>query len=162
MKIVIIAILLLFTLLVAVEQGHAEVALYEAEIDSLAMVKDDPDALGGQYVMDKREFRPVFRKKISKPNASAKIWVRYRGTALQLKSINADGKREEKAWIWDKPTEWQWKTFGPYEPDELGENFEIIVGKGAEGNAGLDAVVVSEDEGFAPDSVGDWDSIQKL
>lgn len=128
--------------------------LIEAESDlNLAKVKRVADgaALGGIFVAIGTPYNPLFKMAASGTGESFTIWVRHRGEPVQLKcKMPGDEKQTERQWAWYNGPEFRWSSLGTYRRELLGEFFYIIRGPSKEANAGLDAVIISQDPFFRP------------
>ncbi|HEY3333517.1 MAG TPA: hypothetical protein VGK19_26025 [Capsulimonadaceae bacterium] len=78
------------------------------------------------------------------------VWVRYRGSALQLKSVDAAGKRTELNWSWAKPTKLTWVSFGPHPASELGSKIALMRGPADGSPCEVDEVLFARDAAFDP------------
>ncbi len=125
-----------------------------------AKVHEDAEALGGSYTMHPKDFNPVFKLETPSGAAEYTIWIRARGTGLQLKAEPAGGgSQAELKWIWKPGDDWTWKSFGTFPAEKLGGSIVIIRGKDPAENAGLDAVVLSPDPAFDPSVGGALDGL---
>ncbi len=116
-----------------------------------AEITADPDALGGAYVAQPGDYRPLFTQALPADGDTFTIWARGRGHGICLKSQAPGGKQSEIKWLFNWPeAEWTWRCFGTYRRDELGESIVLIRQPNAEPGAGLDAVVISADPDFLP------------
>jgi hypothetical protein len=146
----VVALLTAFTSLAADEDPMLIQA--ESSADDLgAEVLSDGDALQGSYAMNSRDYNPVFKMETPSGAESYTIWIRARGTGLQLKAApEAGGSQKELKWIWKPGKTWTWKSFGTFPAADLGAQIVIIRGKEPADDAGLDAVIISSDPGFDP------------
>lgn len=120
----------------------------------------DEDALGTEYVWNPREYNPVFACKVPEEGEEWIIWVRYRGEAIQLKAVQEDGSQTEFNWLWNPPLEWEWRSFGAHNREELGESLLIIRSKGGAENSGLDAVFLAPTRGIDPNTIIDFSEFE--
>ncbi len=130
----------------AAEVEFPEGTVVEAEdvkgADKYGNVVEDADASGDKAVTSGKEWGPVFRYELGDDLPEQVIVrVRAKGGPLQLK-VRADGKNKELKWSWDKPKDYEWIDFGPYDREELGDRIELIRGKGDQ-VPHVDAVVIS-------------------
>lgn len=129
---------------------HAAYHLVEAEANPQGPVEGDDLALDGKFVRKTGDYQPVFTTPVPADlGDNLTVWVRYRGQSLQLKSI-AEGKQTEFNWLWGKPDEWTWASFGRFERAKLGQSILVIRTPG-EAAAEVDAVVFEGDEKFSPE-----------
>jgi hypothetical protein len=133
------------------------VHLVEAENAELntadVKVLDDAAADGGKYGAGKGDYQPIVMidlPTIVAPRVS--IWVRNRGQAIQLKGLLADGNQADLNWDWSKPAEWKWINLGTYERERVAAGLLIIRAPDSAANAGIDAVIVTSDLAFRPQS----------
>jgi hypothetical protein len=133
--------------------AHASEIL-QAEDGSLpggAEIQAEADALGGSYVAQPNDYRPLFTASVPAGGESFTIWARGRGHGICLKSKSADGKQRELKWLFNWPVDqWTWRSFGTFRRDELGEAIVLIRQPNGEPGAGLDAVVISADPDYLP------------
>ncbi len=127
--------------------------LMEAEASASGTVKADPDASGGKYVAQEGAYQPLILTTLPPSGDSFVVWARVRGVAVQLKGIAADGSQHDLNWVWDKPQEWQWVSFGRHTRAEMGAKFLLMRAPDAAPEAGLDAVVLATEDSFTPDTL---------
>lgn len=124
--------------------------LVEAEARPEGPVVADPTASGGRFVVNDRAWQPMIMAPLPIRGDRFVIWVRYRGTGLQLKGTAADGTQRPLNWLYEKPAAFRWASFGVHTRAELGDRFLIIRGGSSEGVAAVDAVVIASDQRFNP------------
>ena len=113
-------------------------------------IKEDAQAIGGEYVMNKQPYNPVLFMNTPQ-GAELTVWARVRGSSFQIKAV-VDGKQQELDWIWGTPGQFVWKKFGSYPRVKLGDQFVIIRGATADTNDGIDSVLISPDPNYDPSS----------
>jgi Glycosyl hydrolases family 39 len=145
------AIGLSFFLPMAAAQAAPQASLVEAEANPLGQVITDSSASGGKYVTSQQAYQPLISAPLP-PGVEEPImlWVRYRGVAVQLKGIAADGSQKELNWLWDRPSTFRWASFGAHSRTELGNKTLVIGGPDRLEKSGVDAVVVTTDPDFNP------------
>jgi hypothetical protein len=111
-------------------------------------IKEDAQAIGGEYVMNKQPYNPVLFMK-TPPGAELTIWGYVRGSSFQLKAVIGD-KQQELDWVWGTAGQFAWKKFGTYPREKLGDNFVIIRGDKAEANDGINCILVSPNPNYDP------------
>ena len=124
--------------------------LVEAEDSPKGEVVSDPSASGGKYVKVNGDYQPVEFASLPKTGDSFVVWVRVKGTAVQLKGIGTDGKQKELNWIYDTPADFTWESFGRHTRDELGTQALIIRGPDPKTAASMDCLIFSQDDSFDP------------
>jgi hypothetical protein len=124
--------------------------LIEAEADPKGAVVADPSASGGKFVTSDRAYQPLLITPLPADGDGFTIWVRYRGTGIQLKGIDSNGTQHPLNWIYDQPSGFRWASFGKHSRSELGSQILIMRGSSATGVAGVDAVVITSDNSFNP------------
>lgn len=124
--------------------------LVEAEASPQGTVVADASCSGGKYVHRDGDYQPVIFAPVPKDGDSFILWARVRGEALQLKGVAEGGKQTDLNWVYDKPDEFAWESFGRHTRAELGAQALLIKGPGANGNSGLDAVVFTSSDAFDP------------
>ena len=135
-------------------QAKPAYTLVEAEAMPQGTVKADPEASGGKYVGRDGAYQPLLIGDMpTGAGDSFVLWARLRGVAVQLKGIAADGGQHEFGWVWDKPAQWKWVSFGRHTRSELGTKILLLQGPDAQSDAGLDAVVFAAEDTFSPDSI---------
>jgi hypothetical protein len=145
--------LALVTALTAIGADEATLLIQaESTADDIgATVMADGDALEGSYAMNDRDYNPVFKMDTPTGAESYTIWIRARGTGLQLKAAPEAGQsQKELKWIWKPGKTWTWKSYGTFPAADLGAQIVIIRGKEPADDAGLDAVIITSDPGFDP------------
>lgn len=142
--------------LVLADFGAPEGVLIEAETlppRSASQVVQDVRASGGSAVESSADWQPLFASEAIPhltDSDSITVWVRHRGGPIQLKTV-VEGKQVERKWVWDKPSEWRWSSFGSLSPAELGDGIVVIRGSGAAAVApAVDCVVLSSDAAAKP------------
>ncbi|MGA7952679.1 MAG: hypothetical protein WCA07_04075 [Gloeobacterales cyanobacterium] len=145
------AIVLLLFLPMPAAPTALQTSSVEAETNPEGPVITDSSASGGKYVTSEKAYQPL----VSAPLPSGVkepiiVWVRYRGVAVQLKGIAADGSQKELNWLWDRPSTFQWASFGAHSPTELGNKILVIGGPNRLEKSGVDAVVMTTDPDFNP------------
>ena len=145
------AIVLLLFLTMLAAQTAPQTSSVEAETNPEGPVITDSSASGGKYVTSEKAYEPL----VSAPLPSGVkepiiVWVRYRGVAVQLKGITADGSQKELNWLWDRPSAFRWASFGAHSLTELGNKILVIGGPKRRENSGVDAVVLTTDPDFKP------------
>lgn len=109
------------------------------------------DASGESYVNNPTGYLPLFNGDWPAQEAAhLTVWARVRGHAIQLKSVDADKKQTEHGWSWARPAAWRWVNLGTHERAILGVGFVIIRAADGPADAGLDAVIVTNDPNFRP------------
>lgn len=126
--------------------------LIEAEAAPQGHVAADQNASAGRYVTGGGDYQPVFLAPLPARGDVWTVWVRVRGTSVQLKGVATDGKQRELDWAYDKPSLWTWETLGRHTRAELGDRVLVMRGPGAAEGAGLDAVVLAADAALDPNS----------
>ena len=127
-----------------------------------AKVLADGDALEGSYTMSDKDYNPLFKAAMPTGAESYTVWIRARGVGLQLKaSESIGGKQKGIKWSWKPGTTWTWKSYGTYPAAELGAEITIIRGREPSDDAGLDAVIISDDPGFDPTVEGAVESLSE-
>ncbi len=145
--------LLIFLPMAAARSAPQTSLSVEAEANPLGPVNPDASASGGKYVTGEKAYHPL----VSAPLPSGveepiTVWVRYRGVAVQLKGVKADGSQEELNWLWDRPSTFRWASFGAHSRSELGNKILVIAGPDRLAKSGVDAVVVTADPDFNPNA----------
>ena len=113
-------------------------------------IQEDAQALGGEYVMNHQAYNPVLFL-ATPPGDSLTIWARVRGSSFQLKGV-VGGNQQPLDWVWGTAGQFTWKKFGTYARTQLGDQLVIIRGDKADATDGIDAVLISPDPNFSPDS----------
>jgi hypothetical protein len=113
-------------------------------------IKEDAQAIGGEYVMNKQPYNPVLFMN-TPPGTEFTIWAHVRGSSFQIKAV-IGGKQQELDWVWGSPGPFAWKKFGTYTREKLGDQFVIIRGASAEANDGIDSILISPDPNYDPSS----------
>ncbi len=108
---------------------------------STVKVVDAAGASGGKAVTSGKEWEPMFEVSTPKEGDGLEIHVRHQGGPLQLKAV-VGGQQKELKWIWDKPGDWKWSSFGKFTREQLGSSFLIIRGGKVEPNPMIDCVVI--------------------
>jgi hypothetical protein len=124
--------------------------LIEAEAAPKGAVVADSSASGGKFVTSNRAYEPLMITPLPASGDAFTIWVRYRGTEIQLKGITSDGTQRPLNWLYDQPSGFRWASFGKHSRIALGNQILIIRGSSATGIAGVDAVVITSDSSFNP------------
>jgi hypothetical protein len=124
--------------------------LIEAEAVPKGVVISDASASGGKFVTSNRAYEPLLITSLPAGGDAFTIWVRYRGTEIQLKGIASNGTQRPLNWIYDQPSGFRWASFGKHSRSELGNQILIMRGSSAIGVAGVDAVVITGDSNFNP------------
>jgi hypothetical protein len=144
-----IALLLFFP--IASTQAAPQTSLVEAEATPSGLVITDSSASGGKYVTNEKAYQPlVYAPLLSGVEEPIMVWVRYRGVAVQLKGIAVDGSQKKLNWLWDRPSTFQWASFGAHSRAELGNKILVIGGPDRLEKSGVDALVVTTDPDFNP------------
>jgi hypothetical protein len=112
-------------------------------------LKEDPKALNGTFAHQGKDYNPVVAVSLPKDGTTFTVWIRHRGGPFQLKGTPG-GQQKEIQWIWDKPTEFTWTSFGTHNRDELGDSFVIITAAKPDGDSGIDAVLIDPTNNFDP------------
>ncbi len=112
-------------------------------------LKEDAGALNGTYAHQGKDYNPVAFAAVPKDGTSFTIWIRHRGGPFQLKGTPG-GQQKEIVWIWEKPTEFTWTSFGTHTKDELGDSVVIITAGQPAADSGIDAVLVDPTNTFDP------------
>lgn len=100
---------------------------------------DDKAATGGRYVAVKKDWSNVLN--IPVPDGkSFSVWVRYRGVPVCLKTQDESGEFKELLWIYQRPEDWEWKSWGTFTKEQLGSRILVMSGRNSAENAGVDAV----------------------
>ena len=121
-------------------------------------IKEDAQALGGEYVMNHQGYNPVAFITVP-PGDEFTVWAHIRGSSFQIKAV-IDGKQQELDWVWGATGPFVWKKFGTYNRSKLGDQVVIIRGANADPTDGIDAVLFSPDPNFAPDTQKDIEKLQ--
>lgn len=124
--------------------------LTEAEADPKGTVASDVNASGGKYVTNDRAYQPLVITPLPSDGDVFTIWVRYRGTSIQLKGVAGDGSQKPLNWIYDQPSSFRWASFGKHTRSELGNQILIMRGSSATAGAGVDAVVITSNGSLNP------------
>jgi hypothetical protein len=147
------AIALLLFLPMAASQAAPQNSLVEAEATPLGPVLTDASASGGKYVSSEKAYQPLTSAPLpSGVEEPVIVWVRYQGVAVQLKGIAADGSQKELNWLWEKPSTFQWASFGAHSRAELGNKILVIGGPNQLEKSGVDTLVVTSDPDFNPNT----------
>ncbi|MDX2082346.1 MAG: hypothetical protein SFU53_16300 [Terrimicrobiaceae bacterium] len=117
------------------------------------MIQEEEGASGGSYVRTEKRYGPLFATPVPDGSEPLTIWVRARGHAVCLKAIDNEGTQTELKWIFGMPAEWSWRSFGTFDRGRLQSKLLIIRSDSATEDAGLDAVILSEDPGFDPNTM---------
>jgi hypothetical protein len=135
----------------AAPAGPAPVLFETAKLKGADVeIKEDAQALGGEYVMNHQGYNPVAF--INTPAGdSFTVWGHVRGSSFQIKAV-VNGAQKELDWVWGAPGPFVWKKFGTYPRASLGDSIVIIRGANADATDGIDAVLFSPDPNFAPDA----------
>jgi Glycosyl hydrolases family 39 len=134
-------------------QAAPQTSLVEAETTPPGPVINDSSASGGKYVASQQAYQPLaFAPLPSGVEEPVTVWVRYRGVAVQLKGMAADGSQKDLNWLWDRPSAFRWASFGAHSRAELGNKILVIGGPDRLEPAGVDALVVTTDPNFNPDA----------
>jgi len=112
-------------------------------------LRNDSTASGVAYATNPRDWNPVVIGTLPTSYTSITLWALVRGGPFQLKGLIA-GQQKELKWDRTKPPFWTWVNFGTYERAALGEKFLIIRGTGLAADAGIDALIFSDDPTFSP------------
>ena len=112
-------------------------------------VTSDKTSLKGKCVKRSGDWQPIFSAMLPDKGENFKIWIRYHGSAVQLKGVNKAGAQKELAWIWAAPTEWTWASFGTFNRSQIGERVLVIRGQ-APTPTYIDALVLSPEDTFNP------------
>lgn len=149
----VMAAMLLLVWPMAVIQAAPQTSLVEAETDPPGPVVTDSSASGGKYVTSQQAYQPLASAPLpSGVEEPIIVWVRYRGVAVQLKGMAADGSQKELNWLWDRPSAFRWASFGAHSRAELGTKILVIGGPDQLSPSGVDALVVTTDPNFNPDT----------
>jgi Glycosyl hydrolases family 39 len=141
----------LFVWPMAAAQAAPQPSLVEAETAPFGPVITDSSASGGKYVTSQQAYQPLASAPLPPGvDESVTVWVRYRGVAVQLKGVAADGSQKELNWLWDKPSTFRWASFGAHSRAELGNKILVIGGPDPLSPSGVDALVVTTDPDFNP------------
>jgi hypothetical protein len=124
--------------------------LVEAEADPKGAVVADSSASGGKFITSNQAYEPLMITPLPASGDAFTIWVRYRGTEIQLKGVTSDGTQRPLNWLYDQPSNFRWASFGKHSRRELGNQILILRGSSATGIAGVDAVVITSDSHFNP------------
>ncbi|MBC7881132.1 MAG: hypothetical protein H7Y37_07335 [Anaerolineae bacterium] len=124
--------------------------LIEAEADPKGTVVSDSNASGGKYVTSDRSYQPLLITPLPADGNIFTIWVRYRGTGVQLKGVAGDGSQKPLNWIYDQPSSFRWASFGKHTRSELGNQILIMRGSSATAGSGVDAVVITSNSSLDP------------
>jgi hypothetical protein len=111
-------------------------------------IKEDAQALGGEYVMNKQAYNPVVFMNTPQ-GAELTIWAHVRGSSFQLKAV-IDGKQQELDWVWGTAGQFTWKKFGSYPRAKIGDQFVIIRGDKADATDGIDSILISPNPSYDP------------
>jgi Glycosyl hydrolases family 39 len=145
------AIALLLLSPMTATQAAPQTSLVEAEANPPGQVITDSSASGGKYVTSQQAYQPLASAPLpSGVEEPIMVWVRYRGVAVQLKGIAADGSQKELNWLWDRPSTFRWASFGSHSRAELGNKILVIGGPDRLEKAGVDALVLTTDPNFNP------------
>ena len=125
-------------------------ALYElAKIKGADVeIKEDAQALGGEYVMNKQPYNPVLFMP-TPAGAQLTVWARIRGSSFQIKGV-VGGNQQALDWVWGTPGQFVWKKFGTYTHVQLGDQIVVIRGDKADPTDGIDCILVAPDGAYDP------------
>ena len=112
-------------------------------------LKEAQGALNGTFAHQGKDYNPVASIPLPKDGTSFTIWIRHRGGPFQLKGTPG-GQQKEILWIWDKPTEFTWTSFGSHTKDELGDSIVIITAAKPDDDSGVDAILIDPTNSFDP------------
>ena len=112
-------------------------------------LKEAAGALNGSFAHQGKDYNPVAAVALPKEGTAFTIWIRHRGGPFELKGT-PNGQQREILWIWDKPTEFTWTSFGAHTRDELGDSIVIITAAGPADDSGVDAVLIDPTNKFDP------------
>jgi len=112
-------------------------------------LKEAAGALNGTFAHQSKDYNPVAAVALPKDGNAFTIWIRHRGGPFQLKGTPG-GQQKELVWIWDKPTEFTWTSFGVQARDHLGDSIVIITAAKPDDDSGVDAVLIDPTNSFDP------------
>jgi len=115
-------------------------------------VRQFSDAVSGNAAIARKAYSPVAVVDLPPQGDPLSVWLRYRGLALQVKSIDAAGNKQDFPWNWDRQEDgFAWRLVGTYSRATLGEKLQLIHDKKTTDESGLDAIVITGDPAVQPD-----------
>lgn len=116
-----------------------------------AVVKDDPDAIGGVFVTHTGKYHALARAPLPEEGDPLAVWVHYRNAPLQMKAL-VEGKWVEFPWNWNKHAGgFTWRKVGEFARGELGEGILFVTPPSTPEDGGIDAIVVTADLDWMPE-----------
>lgn len=141
----------------AAPAAHPNFVQFDSEHGLKGTVHADSAAYKGHFVRTEGDWQPVIVADVPPESAigagSISVWIRSRGVALQLKTIDTAGKQIERAWAYEQPERWTWRSLGTYTRAEMGYRFLIIRGSSPTSTFGVDCVLLTSDKSLDPKSV---------
>lgn len=110
----------------------------------------DPKAQGSKAVTASNAGEAVFQADVPKNMPEMTIWIRHRGGALGLKSIQG-GRTEVFKWVYYRPKTWAWSNAGRFFREMLGEKIALVRNVETDkSDPEVDCVVFSPDPNAKP------------
>lgn len=116
-----------------------------------AIARKVSGAVDGRALYQPADYKPLLHASLPDEGDPLSVWVRYRGLALQMKSVAEDGAQHEFPWNWSRQDEgFGWRLVGTYSRAALGQKILFIHAPNPPAHAGLDAVVITGDPSVRP------------